>query len=238
MSKWKIIDTGRASAQKNMDIDCTLLEDAVNTKTPIIHFYEWEGSCATHGYFSKPEQFLDMNQVMAHGLNLGKRPTGGGIIFHLTDLAFSTIVPASHPAYSLNTLENYAFINNAVIHAIHKFTGNHLNAALYGSSPEQRDSLSNKFCMAKATQYDVMIEGKKVGGAAQRRTKDGFLHQGSISLAMPPNNLLENVLKDKDQVLKAMESCSYVLLAGDVSEKALDEARNELRFNLKETLKY
>ncbi|MEC7840358.1 MAG: lipoate--protein ligase family protein [Chlamydiota bacterium] len=236
MRNWEVIDTGRASAQKNMDIDQALLNDASNLKNPTIHFYEWEGPCATYGYFSKPEDFLDLSQVKKYGLNLGRRPTGGGIIFHLTDLAFSVIVPACHPSYSLNTLDNYALINRAVIEAIHNFTGEHLGANLFSRANFKPDPLSNKFCMAKPTVYDVMIDGKKVGGAAQRRTKHGFLHQGSISLALPPKKLLNNILIQKEEILKAMESCSYTLLKDEISTDTLQNARKTLRNLLAESL--
>ena len=40
--------------------------------------------------------------------------------------------------------------------------------------------------MAKPTPFDLVIEGKKVGGAAQRRTRKGLLHQGSLSVCPPP----------------------------------------------------
>jgi lipoate-protein ligase A len=35
-------------------------------------------------------------------------------------------------------------------------------------------------CFAGAEQYDVLLGGRKIAGAAQRRTRDGLLIQGSI----------------------------------------------------------
>ena len=65
--------------------------------------------------------------------------------------------------------------------------------------------------MAKPTQYDLMVEGKKVGGAAQRRTKNGFLHQATIALALPPISLLQAVVKNS-AVIEAMQRGAYPLL--------------------------
>jgi lipoate-protein ligase A len=44
--------------------------------------------------------------------------------------------------------------------------------------------------MARPTKYDVMLQGRKIAGAAQRKTKAGFLHQGTIALLCPDPELL------------------------------------------------
>ena len=37
-------------------------------------------------------------------------------------------------------------------------------------------------CFANPVRNDLLLDGRKVAGAAQRRTRGGFLHQGSIQL--------------------------------------------------------
>lgn len=229
MTKWRIVDTGVGSAQGNMDIDKKLLEEIAASRHPLLHFYEWEGRCATHGYFAKPTELLNMEAAQRWNLQLGRRPTGGGVIFHLCDFAFSIVIPSTHPRFSLNTLENYAFINHLVIQAIESFSGERLAPVLYNGQGMDQCLCVEHFCMAKPTQYDVMIGGRKVGGAAQRRTKEGFLHQGSISLAMPPRDMLEEVLFPESKALDGMRDFTYTLLEGDPSPKELQEARHELR---------
>ena len=64
--------------------------------------------------------------------------------------------------------------------------------------------------MADPTVYDVMVDGKKVVGGAQRRTKHGFLHQGSISLGVPDLHFLRSVLKNA-AVADLMRENSYPL---------------------------
>jgi lipoate-protein ligase A len=46
---------------------------------------------------------------------------------------------------------------------------------------EQRNN--STACFERAVRYDLMIRNQKIAGAAQRRTRDGLLHQGSIQLA-------------------------------------------------------
>jgi len=220
----KVLDTGTRSAQANMDLDATLLEEL---EEPTLHFYDWEGESATHGYFIQPEKFLNLERVKARGLSLARRPTGGGIVFHNCDLAFSVLIPASHPSFSTNPLDNYAFINRRVVEAIAAFR--QTSPELLGYEPQPLDAHCRGFCMAKPTKYDVMLGGKKVGGAAQRKTKRGYLHQGSIALGMLPESYLSDVLAPETQVLEGMRRHTFPLLGDTWTPTELREARAALR---------
>ena len=110
--------TGKASAEQNMACDEKLLKSLADNSRSVLHFYKWERDSVTYGYFIDPYVYLVKDEIRKRGIQLARRPTGGGIIFHQCDLAFSVVIPASHPAYSLNTLDNYAFVNTAVIDAV------------------------------------------------------------------------------------------------------------------------
>jgi len=225
--KWTIIDTGVSSAERNMEIDGELLEGLVNETSPILHLYSWDAPSATYGHFIDPYTFLNVETVRKRGLDLARRPTGGGIIFHTTDFAFSLLVPATHSEYSINTLDNYAFVNALVIAIVRRFMNQTHLCTLLPEEPLPLHPHSRNFCMAKPTKFDVMLDGRKVGGGAQRRTKHGYLHQGSISLAMPEASFLESLVIP--EVLEEMQKNTYALLGSSVGDQKLSEARQELR---------
>lgn len=232
---WTIIETKAASAEENMCTDAALLENLGAYQDPILHLYEWERPSVTYGLLTNPLDFLKVEEAKKWGIDLAKRPTGGGIIFHLWDYAFSVLVPASSPYFSENTLENYAFINNRVLDAIKNYFSSSLE--LISSDAVAKDPFCERFCMAKPTKYDVVFQGKKVAGAAQRRTKNGFLHQGSIALCLPNKEVLSSVLYQESLVMEAMfhyscplindEACSVETL-----EKVKKELKNQLTFSL------
>jgi len=230
LGRWKIIDTGKNSAEKNMALDIQLLEGltTADNQDALLHLYDWNQPSATYGYFIKPESLLCMQTAADNNLQLARRPTGGGIIFHLTDFAFSMLVPAGHGGYSINTLDNYAFVNKIVIDVISQFK-NTLKPTLLQNEPISRDIACTHFCMAKPTKYDVILNEKKVAGGAQRRTKHGFLHQGTISLTLPDQILLSKVLLPNSQVLQAMQEHTYPLLETFQSKDDITEARRILR---------
>ena len=100
---------------------------------------------------------------------------------------------------------------------------------LLPQEPTPLDKASKSFCMAKPTKYDVMLDGKKVGGAAQRRTQHGYLHQGSIFLKPVPEEFLEQVLLPSTRVLEGMQQNSYPLLKeGESIQAAKERIQNRL----------
>ncbi len=229
---WRILDTSLSTAAGNMQKDAEILAALRPEDPPILHLYDWEAPSATYGHFIAPERFLDLEAAALCGLQLAKRPTGGGIVFHVCDLAFSVLVPAGHPSYSINTLDNYCLINRAVAKTVEVFCGKNLQASLLPSDPVAADEFSRHFCMAKPTIYDVVVDKRKIGGAAQRRTKNGFLHQGTISIAPPPEALLEKLLLPGTGVLEAMRHNSFSLLSPNWTPEQLAAARLALKTTL------
>lgn len=227
---WELLDSGEGSAVENMERDRQLLAEVGHRSTGLLHLYDWRGECATYGHFLEPERLLDLKAAERCGLSLARRPTGGGIIFHIWDLAFSALMPASHPEFSLNTLENYATINRRVVEAVGRFLQKPVEATLLPYEPTPLDAASFHFCMAKPTKYDVVAsDGRKIGGAAQRRTREGLLHQGTLSIVSPPEEYLNTILLPGTRVVEAMGINSFTLINGPWNQSQLNEARTELK---------
>lgn len=230
----QILNTGIQSAEFNMLFDEKLLEEL---KIPTLHLYQWARPSATFGYFIRPENHLDLEKAARHDLDLARRPTGGGIVFHIWDLAFSFLMPSSHPAFSEKPLENYRFVNNAVLSAVRSFLDLREPLELISANAPSLGPDCQNFCMAKPTQYDVVYQGMKIAGAAQRKRKQGYLHQGTIALGKPNFSLLNDVLLSKGDVLSAMASYSFAPLE-KVDLTARIELEKLLADKLSEALKF
>jgi lipoate-protein ligase A len=203
-----VIESGPLPPQEIMDRDACLLEGLDPNGGPVLHFYEWNSPALTYGYFSKPEQHLNHAALAAFGIQTARRPTGGGIIFHVTDFAFSILVPACHSSYSTCPLDNYAYINTRIAKVLKGYCGSLIEPSLL--QPQEGEKRSGPFCMALPTEFDLLMEGRKIGGAAQRRTRKGYLHQGSIFISFPDRNMLQAVLKN-NELLQQMEQNSFCL---------------------------
>ncbi len=187
-----------------MEIDGELL---ASLQEPTLHFYDWKGDSLTYGYFIRLEKFLNLNALDRLQIGYARRPTGGGITFHLWDFAFSFLLPATSFYFSLNPLENYRFVNCIVLNGIKNY---------FGLKNIELVSFKGKgachFCMEKPTEYDVVYQGLKIAGAAQRLKKQGYLHQGSISLVPPEEKILSQVLLS-NEVLSKIQTYSFAPVA-------------------------
>jgi lipoyl(octanoyl) transferase len=166
-------DATPRSAVANMAIDEALLETA---KVPSIRFYQWKLPALSFGYFGK---FTDVADYAAER-DLVRRWTGGGIVFHGEDLTYSMVIPPSDPIFAESSMLIYEKIHRALADALAE-TGQRAIVATIGNRRScVSDAGYNEHCFANPVCADVMIGGRKVAGAAQRRTRAGLLQQGSI----------------------------------------------------------
>jgi lipoate-protein ligase A len=170
-----IIDRDSRSAAMNMAIDETLLETAT---VSTIRFYRWDHPALSFGYFGK------FDDVAAYSdRDCVRRWTGGGIVLHENDLTYSLIIPATDQAFAEFSTSIYGKIHSALRDAL-RLTGKLATVAgIRDPSAGIRDAGYNGHCFANPVRDDVMFEGRKVAGAAQRRTRRGLLQQGSVQLA-------------------------------------------------------
>jgi lipoate-protein ligase A len=167
-------DLAHASAALNMALDEALLEQSTE---PTLRFYEWARPALSFGYFGK---FADV-ATEAETRELVRRWTGGGSVPHGDDLTYSLVTPASHPAFAQGPAATYAALHQAICEALAE---ENFRAQL---APTAAPKISDA-CFANPVRDDVLLDGRKIAGAAQRRTRAGFLQQGSIQLPhLPPS---------------------------------------------------
>ena len=165
-------DGARESAALNMAIDEALFEQAT---VPTLRFYSWREPALSFGYFGK---FADV-RMETEQRDVVRRWTGGGIVPHGDDLTYSLVTPAIDPTSSLGPNAVYAALHRAICDTLREC----------GFDAEMADGTSPKIseaCFANPVRHDAMLSGRKIAGAAQRRTRRGYLHQGSIQISNLP----------------------------------------------------
>jgi lipoate-protein ligase A len=186
-------DTEQRSAAMNMAIDEALLERA---QVPSLRLYRWDHPALSFGYFGR---YADVS-TYAPERDLVRRWTGGGIVLHGNDLTYSIVIPARDTMFGRSPMSIYEMVHRAIQDAL---VANGQAAALttvaaVGACPERsrrnrRDQIDSAVadrrystaagkghCFANPVRADVLVNGQKVAGAAQRKTRVGLLQQGSI----------------------------------------------------------
>ena len=162
------------SAAMNMAIDEALLEVV---RVPSVRFYQWGSPALSFGYFGK---FADVANY-AGERDLVRRWTGGGVVFHGDDLTYAIVIPSNDPVFGESSRSIYVTIHAALRDALIANGEPAQLAPATGVIDAAAAIIDRGYnCFANPVRTDVMIDGRKVAGAAQRRTRRGLLQQGSI----------------------------------------------------------
>jgi lipoate-protein ligase A len=192
------------SAALNMAVDEALF---VTATAPILRFYQWRRPSISFGYFGR------YTGVMAEAgdREIVRRWTGGGTVPHGEDLTYSVVIPSSDPFFQKSSVEIYHAVHDAICLALE---ANGVEAVL---AKDAAPKISEN-CFANAVRADVLSSGRKIAGAAHRRSRAGLLHQGSIQRS----DLPERFRADLAEIL-----CPHyerMLLPPEIRERAADIA--------------
>jgi len=165
----------------NMALDEALLEEAAEHQRCFWRFYQWQHPTLSLGYFQLAEQRTE--HTPSARCPMVRRLTGGGAILHDVELTYSLVVPASH---SLAQQREHLY------HTVHQSLIDTLAAEWHttadlcpakATSPTQAEPF---LCFQRRAPGDVLIDGAKIAGSAQRRRQGAILQHGSVLLETSP----------------------------------------------------
>lgn len=170
-TSWRLVKTAAADAAQTMAVDCAILEEAIAevTTTPIVRFYEWADPSLSFGANRSLSEEV-IRRCERSGVQVVRRPTGGGAVFHHNDLTYSVVAPCTH-----GVLGTYQWVAGGLIQGFA-----HLGLRACVSSHVGRATAMA--CFAQPTGADLEIGGRKICGSAQVRRGGWFLQHGSIPI--------------------------------------------------------
>ena len=220
MKRWRLLDTGEDNCYSNMAIDEALFR-AYDTSCsmPIFRIYGWSPAAFSIGFSQTPAVELDLKECDRAGINFVRRMTGGGVIFHDMELTYSIICSEKDIEKTYFAKETYKTLCSFLIKA---YRAMGLNAGF--SLIAYRAPKLGWVCFNQKERYDIVIDGMKIGGNAQRRKRDLIFQHGSVPLNLNTNKYLR-FLRHKT-VLAKKAACSLS------QAMKRDIAYNEFKRNL------
>ena len=170
--KFRLILTNTNNAKMNMAIDKALTISYEKDDTPILRLYTWENSF-TVGLGQDLEHYSDLKEIYKD--NCSKRITGGGVLFHGHDISYSLVLSNTEFG-NLSLKQSYEKICQFLLE-FYKKVG--LNPTFVKDS-EYIKLKKNEFCQVGFEAYDIIVDGNKIGGNAQKRNKKLIFQHGSI----------------------------------------------------------
>ena len=177
--QWRLLQTGFNNAFFNMAVDEAVLINCSRGKVPpTVRFYGWNPPAISIGYFQSLEDEIDLDFCEKIGVDYVRRITGGGAVFHDTELTYSIVVPESHHSVSKNIMDSYGRICGAVIRGF-GFLG-----------------IKSSY----APINDIVVDGCKISGSAQTRKMRTVLQHGTVLMDVDVDRMFSLLMVPSEKI--------------------------------------
>lgn len=167
-----LIDPEPAPGVWNMAVDELLLESAIEAGTCNVRVYRWSEPTVSLGHFQNAAGISGELAALPRVWRL----SGGGAILHHHEITYSCAVPTGHPAIR-NPTDLYQTAHAAIIRVLSQFG---VAARMRGDARSGDESAF--LCFSRGDPRDIVLQGHKIVGSAQRRRRGAILQHGSVLL--------------------------------------------------------
>ena len=188
---------GAHDAATNMARDAALLERAAagELEGTVLRLFGFAPPGITLGRAQDPARELDVAALARAGVGWAIRPTGGRAIWHEDEWTFSLVTRLGPRGWALSAAAAYERTGRLLADAFQRLgvparlaPGSPRGAggprALEGAAPP---------CFASTARHELLLDGRKLAGIAQRVSHGALLQQGSLLLGDAHARLAEFV---------------------------------------------
>jgi lipoate-protein ligase A len=177
---FRLLQSGCHTCYYNMALDEALLEGVSSgASLPALRFYGWNPPAVSVGYFQGLEEEVDLEECRRLGVDVVRRISGGGAVFHHAEITYSLIMPLSHPHAAPSIPESYRRLCAGVTAGLGRLGVRAVFAPI----------------------NDILAGDRKISGNAQTRRKGCLLQHGTVLLDLEAE-LMFSLLKVPREKLK------------------------------------
>jgi len=175
-----VFEDAAACGATNMAADELLAEEAAARGGMLLRLYTWSRPTLSLGGFQKLADAEPLARTA--GIDLVRRPSGGGAILHGTDQTYAAAVSRGHPLAG-SPQQLYDALHTAAVDVLAEVG---LEAAMVAAATGVGSGESAPdgplLCFDRRAVGDVVVGQHKVLGSAQRRLAGSILQHGSLLL--------------------------------------------------------
>jgi lipoate-protein ligase A len=158
-----------------MALDHALLESVQRHPRAVLRLYRWQPACLSFGRNQPARGSYDESAARALGVDIVRRPTGGMAVLHDGELTYAVIAPVDLLG---GPRASYRAINAALVAGLQR-----LGVPAQLSAGGKRVAFGSLHpCFAEPAAGEVVADGQKLVGSAQRCEHRTLLQHGSILL--------------------------------------------------------
>ena len=175
--EWRFIGEESRPGAVQMALDEIAAETAAAGGPATVRIYRWTPGTVSLGY-SQPRDILDLDFCERAGIDVTRRQTGGGTIYHddWGDISYSIVAPAAELPGDL--MESYQLLCEPLFSA---FAQLRVDARFV---EQERAAVFEPACYLRDLHpaHDVVgPDGRKLSGNAQYRQREAVVQHGSIT---------------------------------------------------------
>jgi lipoate-protein ligase A len=182
MKTFRLIRSYPGSAAYNMALEAKIFSRYMEDGIPVFRLYSWQSPSITYGISQQPENKIDIERCACDGVQIAQRMTGGGVLFHHNEITYSLACGKADIGEDKKVFVAYRQICAFLIY-FYKSLGLKPFFAL-DLEDFKNKCAPHELCSASREKYDIVINGKKIGGNAQKRKRDAIFQHGSIPLSI------------------------------------------------------
>ena len=212
------VSTDARDAAWNMSFDTSLFklfrtgkfQKQFGSGSMLWRFYSWSPPAVSLGYGQRSGE-IDEESCRARNIEIVKRPTGGRAVFHIDEFTYSVLAETGQS----NTVI-YAMVHEVIREALLHMG---IKADFCRTTPDMRkhyDSAESVSCFTASARNELHVDGRKIVGSAQRRSKNVILQHGSLLLS-GRHKMISELLRCKDKRVLAS-------IADDLDHKTVSVA--------------
>lgn len=224
-----------SSAVYNMELDEKIFNRYLEDGIGVLRVYRWEKPSFTYGFSQNPENEINLDKCASDGIQIAKRMTGGGIIFHNDEITYSFVCSKEDAGEPQGIFVSYRNICKFLTR-FYESLGITAEFALEAQHFQER-SAPHQLCSASYEKYDIVIGGRKIGGNAQKRKRRVIFQHGCIPLKVNWDFVRSYLNRLPDNISTYVTTLSDELEAvperGILEQKLIDAFSNafSVRFN-------
>ena len=160
----------------------------------VARVYEWAGPSVSLGR-SNDAGRIDAGVLVACGIALVRRPTGGAALVHGTDVSYSVSVPRSLLAgRGIGLMETGRFLASPVLEGLRSLGIDARFRSLAGASTRS-GAKRLELCFLQKSFLDIMVGNRKVAAFAQRANSSAVFQHGSVLVEPVPPVIIETLIR-------------------------------------------
>jgi lipoate-protein ligase A len=180
----RLLLSGPGEAAANMAIDAAILDRASVERGPTLRIYSWATATLSLGYFQSILQRRDHAESLS--IPVVRRASGGGALIHDRELTYSLVMPTGEVGAGGASHELYRDVHFTLLACLADFGVKAYRFGDSGSAKPNAEGGEPFLCFQRRTDDDLIVDGYKVLGSAQRRGRGGLLQHGSLLLESSP----------------------------------------------------